>query len=638
MAASAYRFGPFLLDRSEFRLRREARAIDLPPKALDVLLHLVERPGVLFTKEELFDRIWPDVAVTDNALTQVISEIRQALGDSPASPTYFQTVARRGYRFIGTVEAVQPASSARAGAVTPTDEKPPDRPALAVVDFANVSRAEDLAWLSAGIAETVSGDLGNLGRFRIIDRARIREAAEHTRTPLDAAREIGADLVVTGSFQRSGDRLRIAARVIDVATSEVRADAKADGRPEDVFQMQDVIARQFGQGLGVAPPAEISRARQTSNFDAYRAAIEGRLLLESLDAEAGPSAEQRFLRAIELDPGYAPAYVGLANARCQLFERARFSADRPADVLRQALDDARRGVELDPQYAEAHATLAFVLTSAGQREEARRAARTAVLLEPHQWMHHFRLGYATWGAERLEALGRALENYPNFPFAHFQAAMVHIARGALALAASTLGEGLAVQRQHAGTPTRFPARGLHWLFGMIALARGDASVALEAFDTERTATGSEVYGSEFALAASCNRGFAFLKLNRRSEASEAFEACLDRDGTGRALLGLAAVQAHQGDTRKLATALSRASQLSAAMRANDRLADAGLIDAAVYAVRDQKERAGAAVEQALAAAPPGPFGWMLPIDPLFGALRDSARFRAALRTLAGRAA
>ena len=147
---------------------------------------------------------------------------------------------------------------------------------------------------------------------------------------------------------------------------------------------------------------------------------------------------------------------------------------------------------------------------------------------------------------------RLLELYPNFPFAHFQAAMVHIARGALALAASTLAEGLAVQRQHAGTPTRFPARGLHWLLGMIALARGDASGGLEAFDTERTATGSEVYGSEFALAASCNRGFALLKLNRRSEASAAFDACLESDGTGRAALGVAAVHAQQGDTRKLA--------------------------------------------------------------------------------------
>ena len=74
------------------------------------------------------------------------------------------------------------------------------------------------------------------------------------------------------------------------------------------------------------------------------------------------------------------------------------------------------------------------------------------------------------------------------------------------------------------------------------------------------------------------------------------------------------------------------------MRENDRVADARLIDAAIYAVRDQKERAGAAVEQAMAAAPPGPFGWMLPIDPLFGSLRDNLRFRAALRTLSERAA
>ena len=236
---------------------------------------------------------------------------------------------------------------------------------------------------------------------------------------------------MTGAFQHADHRLRITARLVDVATGDVRAEAKADGADSRIFELQDAIAQQLVDVSGGAPaPAALRRARHTSNLDAYRAAIEGRLLLESLDAKAVPEAIERFTTAIQLDPGYAPAHVGLASARCYLYERARHRPDAPSDVLAQAIEDARRGVALDDRYAEAHATLSFVLASAGEREAARHAALRAVAIEPDEWMHQFRLGHATWGTERLDALARALALYPDFPFAHFQRAMVYVARGA----------------------------------------------------------------------------------------------------------------------------------------------------------------------------------------------------------------
>jgi DNA-binding winged helix-turn-helix (wHTH) protein/tetratricopeptide (TPR) repeat protein len=105
---STFRFGAFVLDQRAYLLTGEGGTVELSPKAIDLLLLFVNEPGVLFTKDGIFDRLWPDVTVTDNALTQVISELRQALGDKPSAPRFIETVARRGYRWIAKVEADTP--------------------------------------------------------------------------------------------------------------------------------------------------------------------------------------------------------------------------------------------------------------------------------------------------------------------------------------------------------------------------------------------------------------------------------------------------------------------------------------------------------------------------------------------------
>jgi DNA-binding response OmpR family regulator len=93
--AAIFRFGPFSLDREAYRLVKGDTAVALPPKVLDLLFLLVSRPSALVTKDDILQALWPDVAVTDNAITQVVSDLRQALGDSSSEPTYVQTVPRR---------------------------------------------------------------------------------------------------------------------------------------------------------------------------------------------------------------------------------------------------------------------------------------------------------------------------------------------------------------------------------------------------------------------------------------------------------------------------------------------------------------------------------------------------------------
>ena len=201
--ASSYRFGPFTVDAASYRLLRGSEIVPLSPKIIDLLLYLAARQSALVSKDELFAALWPDVAVTDNALTQAVSELRQALGDDPSTPTYIQTVARRGYRFIAQVEPL--GGHVEAPANVPAAVAPePQAPVIAVLDFSNVSTDREFGWLSSGIAETVSNDLRAAGALRVIDRVRVVEAVRRSRRrSADAAH---------GPAPRSRGRRQLSAR------------------------------------------------------------------------------------------------------------------------------------------------------------------------------------------------------------------------------------------------------------------------------------------------------------------------------------------------------------------------------------------------------------------------------------------
>jgi DNA-binding winged helix-turn-helix (wHTH) protein len=102
------RFGPFAIDARTWTLTRDGAAVELSPRLVEILAYLIERDGAIATKEELLDRCWPDVHVTENTLTRAIADIRKALGDSAEHPAVIQTLARRGYRFVGTPRAEPP--------------------------------------------------------------------------------------------------------------------------------------------------------------------------------------------------------------------------------------------------------------------------------------------------------------------------------------------------------------------------------------------------------------------------------------------------------------------------------------------------------------------------------------------------
>ena len=469
----------------------------------------------------------------------------------------------------------------------------------------------------------------------------VTEAVRAVGRELVPLRELlGIDRAVVGSYQRAGDRLRITARIVDAASGECLADAKADGPLDQVFDLQDRIVSQFVDALGAGRPgpAERRRYRETSSLEAYQAFTEGRVRLESLDAAVVPAAIADFERAVALDPRYAAAQVGLGNARFFQYQMSRARSQPDGALLARAIDHVRRAIELERDLAEAHATLAFLLVSAGRSVEALAAARRAVALEPGYWGNQFRLAHAAWGEERLQAVARAIELYPDFPFSHFEGGMVHIARGTLDRAESVLREGTIVQDRQAHLKQRYPAKGLHWLLGLVRLARGDAAEALLEFDREIASGAGQLYAPEFAMNAHDGAGFAHLATGDADAAASRFRRALELfPDHARSLVGLGAALRRDGDRRGRRRGVQPRhdrDRIAPPRRAERRSRDRRGVPARV---RDKRDEAVLVLHRLLDKAESSFTGWTIPVEPLLDRLRGTAAFAGVLSKLAERA-
>lgn len=398
----------------------------------------------------------------------------------------------------------------------------------------------------------------------------------------------------------------------------------------------ETVARRgyrFGAAVTRVAPRE-SDAGLDALLAPHRAFIEGRAALETLERDRIARAREVFEHALGGAPEYASAHVGLANACIMQFEMTRADPAPDAAALAVAIDHAREACRLDPQSGEAWATLGFVLDRAGNRLDARAAAARAVTLEPDNWRHHFRLSYVSWGEERLRAAHQTLALLPGFPLAHWLAATVHVARQVLGEAERELAAGLASEAGQPGGGTRFSAVALHWLLGLIHLAHGDQTRALEEFERELS---FEHAGQLYARECAANTWYAIgalrLRQGRRPEAAAAFARAIER------------VAAHPMARVGLAASGSPVSIAHPAVSAgaepgDHRLpaADAAVSRAAQLVVDGAHTDAARILDEALASAPPGNAAWLLPIEPLLHVSAHPDLWARALARLRNRAA
>jgi TolB-like protein/DNA-binding winged helix-turn-helix (wHTH) protein/tetratricopeptide (TPR) repeat protein len=424
------RFGGFLLNLRTGELKRNSHCVRLQDKPFQILTALLERPGDLVTREELRQRLWPaDTFVDfDHSLNNAVNRLRETLHDSSESPRFIETLPKLGYRFIATVEPAQEAqeSLATAGAQGPTSpeprrrlrasiltgavvvllavaagvwwrtERPPTpsrRVMLAVLPFQNLSGDPDLDYVSDGFTEEMISQLGrwNPEEMGIIARTSSMLYKNSQKSARDVGSELGVDYLLEGSLRATGDRWRISAQLIRVR-DQTHLWAEDFNRPRgDIVGVQeDVAAAIAGQiEIKLGPFEEARRAKARSVLPAaHEAYMRGRMLWYTRTTEGMKKSVAYFQRAVELQPDYALAYAGLADAYTVLSSYALVSSQEVAGLARTA---ALKAVELDDASFEAHTALASAYDefdwdfSAAQREYQRAGELNPNYAIAHDW-------------------------------------------------------------------------------------------------------------------------------------------------------------------------------------------------------------------------------------------------------------
>ena len=468
-----YEFGDFQLDADKrLLLRRDGQPVPLKPKIFETLLFLVEHNGTVLAKDELMRAVWPDTVVEENNLSQNISALRRALGETPDQHSYIVTVPGRGFRFVapvstradeeargGTAAAAPGPDAVRAG-VAETGAAAKDRPAgglrgnlrlvalasalavilvvtglylwrartgtapaaspakaIAVLPFKPLVPEGREEALEVGMADTIIAKLSNIGGLSVRPLGAVRRYGGLEQDPLSAGRQLGVEAVLDGTIQRSGDRVGVTARLLSVGDGRQLWEGRFEAPFTDIFSVQDAISAKVAGSLRPRlTGAEERRLAKhyTVNVEAYQLYLRGRYhLLKNTRSEI-QTGISHFRQAIEIDPSYGIAHVGLADA----YRVLALTGESPAtEEFPQAKAAARRAVEIDDGLAEAHAVLGLItFWYDWDFGEAENQFKRAVELDPNsadtRQAYATLLSYTGRHAEALAEIKRARELDP----------------------------------------------------------------------------------------------------------------------------------------------------------------------------------------------------------------------------------
>jgi TolB-like protein/Tfp pilus assembly protein PilF len=361
-AAHLFRFDTFEFDQLVLELRSGGVKVKLEGQPLRILGMLVERPGELVTRDDLRKQLWPASTIVDfeHSINAAMKRLREALGDSAETPRFIETLPRRGYRFKPTVKSA-------------------GEHAVAVLPLKNLSGDASQDYYADGISEALITELGKIGRLQVLSFQSMSRYRQ-TQKPLpEIARELGVDVLLEGSIVRAGDRVRITAKLFQVAPERQLLSESYEFEARDILAVQAEVARDVATRTRISlTPQEQARLANARRVDpeAYEAYLLARAYFFNFGPETPEKAKAYYEKCIAKDPSYAPAYAGLA----ELYAGRLWAF--PIAARAQARQLAEKALALDDSLAEAHAALSRHWFQEWDWAGAERAHRRAIDANP----------------------------------------------------------------------------------------------------------------------------------------------------------------------------------------------------------------------------------------------------------------
>ena len=417
-----------MLDLDRRELRRGRDAIPVEPQVFDLLVYLVQNHDRVVSRDDLIASVWDGRIVSESTLASRINAARRAIGDNGKDQKLVRTIPRRGFRFVGTVQARPIDGQPNYAAEAPSGEIPepppaalplPDRPAIAVLPFTNMSDDPVQEYFSDGISEDIITALSKLRWFFVIARNSsfiYKGKAVHMK---QVAAELGVGYVVEGSVRKSGDRVRITVQLNDVATGSHIWAEHYDRDLTDVFAVQDEITEAIV--AAIEPQiyaAENFRARRKppNNMDAWDLVMRALSHYWRVTREDNVVAQALLEKAIAIDPDYGQALGVLATSHSFC---AHMGWSDLATAVTIAERSAQAAVLADSEDAWAHHALASVHLARRRFDDSLSEFELALRLNPNfslaQGYYGLALSYCGRWEEGDAAVRRALRLSPRDP-------------------------------------------------------------------------------------------------------------------------------------------------------------------------------------------------------------------------------
>jgi TolB-like protein/DNA-binding winged helix-turn-helix (wHTH) protein/Tfp pilus assembly protein PilF len=495
------------------RVSRGDDCVKLEPKVMQVLLYLAEKAGQVVSRQEIEEHVWRNQIVGYDAISRTIVNIRKALNDSSRDPRVIETIPKVGYRLIAEVRRSVADQSGNHSHMSPQGKRQSSRlrstlvgilavavlailwalidgqglvgrhgvdaardggetkPTIAVLPFRYLYSNPDNNYFSDGITADLITALSQVSGLQVISRDSAFAYRGGEINDAAIGEELGVRFLLKGNIQRDRDRIRLNVHLIEAQSGRSVWAERYDRLLTDIFKIQDELAERIVLALEVKLAPD-ERKRLIRNYlvslDAYDAFLRGVDYYTKRSFADNQLAVDSFVKAIELDPGFARAYAGLALAYSwasgdtsigsaeQAHKLASETVERAIQIdasipqvyfvkgrielykknYELAIQQIQKAIDIEPNYADAYALLASTLHFSGRPKDGLQAMRRAVLLNPRipaaYLMIRGSLHYSSEEYDQaVEDLSRSLEINPNYLQSKVWLAATYAAQGRL---------------------------------------------------------------------------------------------------------------------------------------------------------------------------------------------------------------